>query len=107
MELGWNYVKFHPNSTTNSTTNIPLIINAITTARWKSGTSNNKKYFSEKRQEKVLTSVKTRKNTRGTHIFTDFFCVLLDFSAPVGRVDYHGLSLAGENPAPYRGKYNP
>ena len=41
VEYGWNYMKFHPNSTTNSTTYIPLIINAITTARWKSGTSNN------------------------------------------------------------------
>ena len=32
--------------------------------------------------------------------FTDFYCVLLDFSAPVGRNDYHGLSLAGGYPAP-------
>ena len=33
----------------------------ITTARWKGGTSNYKKYFSEKRQEKVLTAVKNKK----------------------------------------------
>ena len=39
--------------------------------------------------------------------FTDFYCVLLDLSAPVGRWDFHGLSLAGGNPAPYRRKYNP
>ena len=32
----------------------------ITTARWKGGTSNDKKYFSEKRQEKVLTAVKNK-----------------------------------------------
>ena len=30
----------------------------ITTPRWKGGTSNDKKYFSEKVQEKVLTTVK-------------------------------------------------
>ena len=60
VELGWNYVKFHPNSTRNSTSHNPLIINVITTARWKGGTSNDKKYFSEKRQEKVLTAVKNK-----------------------------------------------
>ena len=38
----------------------------ITTSRWKGGTSNDKKYFSEKRQEKVLTAVKNReKRTLG------------------------------------------
>ena len=39
--------------------------------------------------------------------FTDFYCVLLDLYAPAGRYDYHGLSLAGGYPAPYRRKYNP
>ena len=39
--------------------------------------------------------------------FTDFYCVLLDLSAPAGRNDCHGLSLAGGNPAPYRRKCNP
>ena len=58
VELGWNYVKFHPNSTHNSTIYNRLIINMITTPRWKGGTSNDKKYFSEKVQEKVLTTVK-------------------------------------------------
>ena len=48
VELGWNYVKFHPNSTHNSTIYNSLIINMITTSRWKGGTSNDKKYFSEK-----------------------------------------------------------
>ena len=32
----------------------------ITTARWKGGITNDKKYFSEKRQEKVLTAVKNK-----------------------------------------------
>ena len=36
-----------------------------------------------------------------------FYCVLLDLSAPAGRWDFHGLTLAGGNPAPYRRKYNP
>ena len=48
VELGWNYVKFHPNSTYNSTIYNSLIINMITTSRWKGGTSTDKKYFSEK-----------------------------------------------------------
>ena len=39
--------------------------------------------------------------------FHGFLCVLLDLSAPAGRNDCHGLSLAGGNPAPYRRKYNP
>ena len=33
-------------------------------------------------------------------------CVV-GFSAPAGRNDCYGLSLAGGNPAPYRRKYNP
>ena len=48
VELGWNYVKFHPNSTPNSTIYNSLIINMITTSRWKGGTSTDKNYFSEK-----------------------------------------------------------
>ena len=48
VELGWNYVKFHPNSTRNSTTFKHLIIRAITTPRWKGGITNDKKYFSGK-----------------------------------------------------------
>ena len=72
----------------------------ITTARWKGGTSNDKKYFSEKRQEKVLTAVKNKEKYSWYTHFHGFFCVLLDFSAPVGRVDYHGLTLAGDHPAP-------
>ena len=39
--------------------------------------------------------------------FTDFYCVLLDSSAPAGRNYCHGLSLAGDYPAPFRRKYNP
>ena len=38
--------------------------------------------------------------------FTDFLFIY-DLSAPAGRYDCHGLSLAGGYPAPYRRKYNP
>ena len=37
VELWWNYVKFHPNSTPNSTLNNLLIIKAISASRWKGG----------------------------------------------------------------------
>ena len=56
VEYGWNYMKFHPNSTPNSTMDKPLIIRVITMRRWKGGITNNKNYFSEKRQEKVVTT---------------------------------------------------
>ncbi|MDY4751744.1 MAG: hypothetical protein SPD44_03350, partial [Prevotella sp.] len=52
VELGWNYMKFHPNSTTNSTLSKPLIIKAVTVLRWKSGIRNHKKYFSGKESKK-------------------------------------------------------
>ncbi len=55
---GWNYMKFHPNSTRNSTTYKYLIICALTTTRWKGGITNDKNYFSEKGRKKVLTTVK-------------------------------------------------
>ena len=58
VEYGWNYMKFHPNSTCNSTMDKPLIIRVVTMRRWKGGITNNKKYFSGKRWEKVLTTVK-------------------------------------------------
>ena len=45
VELGWNYVKFHPNSTHNSTLPNILILKYITSLRWKGGTSNHKKNF--------------------------------------------------------------
>ena len=66
MELWWNYVKFHHNSTHNSTPSKPLIIKAVTVLRWKSGIRNHKKYFSGKRVEKVLTTVKIR-TKQGLH----------------------------------------
>ena len=56
VELGWNYMKFHPNSTHNSTMYKPLIIRAVAPPRWKGGITNDKKYFSEKVQEKVVTT---------------------------------------------------
>ena len=46
VELGWNYMKFHPYSTYNSTTPNTLTLNTIIPARWKSGITNEKKYFS-------------------------------------------------------------
>ena len=45
VELGWNYVKFHPNSTHNSTLPNILIIRRITSPRWKGGITNDIKYF--------------------------------------------------------------
>ena len=51
-------MKFHPNSTRNSTTFKHLIIKAIATPRWKGGITNDKKYFSGKRQENILITVK-------------------------------------------------
>ena len=39
--------------------------------------------------------------------FHGFFLFIYDLSAPAGRYDCHGLSLAGGYPAPYRRKYNP
>ena len=39
VELGWNYMKFHPNSTHNSTLSNMLIIKHIIYPRWKGGTS--------------------------------------------------------------------
>ena len=58
VELGWNYMKFHPYSTHNSILDKPLSIKDITMQGWKGGITNNKKYFSEKVYEKVLTTVK-------------------------------------------------
>ena len=56
VEYRWNYEKFHPYSTRNSTKRNRLTIKAIITQRWNGGITNNKKYFSEKVQEKVVTT---------------------------------------------------
>ena len=45
VELGWNYMKFHPNSTHNSTSPNTLNIKHIYYLRWKGGITNDKKYF--------------------------------------------------------------
>ena len=45
VELGWNYMKFHPNSTHNSTSPNTLNIKHICCPRWKGGITNDKKYF--------------------------------------------------------------
>ena len=52
-------MKFHPNSTPNSTSCKPLIIRVVTPMRWKGGITNDKKYFSGNSVEKVLTTVKS------------------------------------------------
>ena len=39
VEYGWNYMKFHPYSTHNSTTSNTLTLKHITHRRWKGGTS--------------------------------------------------------------------
>ena len=57
VEYGWNYMKFHPNSTTNSTAPNTLILIVITPPWWKSGITNDKKYFSWKRAEKLWIDV--------------------------------------------------
>ena len=51
-------MKFHPNSTPNSTIRNSLIIRGMTTPRWKGGITNDKKYFFENRTETVLITVK-------------------------------------------------
>ena len=60
--MRWNYGGIMGgascNSTRNSTKRNRLTIKAIITQRWNGGITNNKKYFSEKVQEKVLTIVK-------------------------------------------------
>ena len=45
VELGWNYVKFHPNSTYNSTSSNALILRWIISPWWKGGITNDIKYF--------------------------------------------------------------
>ncbi len=65
---GWNYMKFHPNSTRNSTTFKHLIFKTITAPRWKGGITNDKKYFSGKEQENILTTVKSL-HFYGSHLF--------------------------------------
>ena len=45
--MWWNYMKFHPNSTPNSTILIFLIIKTIATPRWKGGITFRKIIFLE------------------------------------------------------------
>ena len=47
VELGWNYMKFHPNSTPNSTYVILLIYSALDMWRWKGGITFQKNIFLE------------------------------------------------------------
>ena len=76
VEYGWNYRKFHPYSTHNSTLDKPLSIREVTIQGWKSGITNEKIYFSEIRVGKVLTTVKN--NTKyGYHFIGKHFLELL------------------------------
>ena len=70
-------MKFHPNSTTNSTTHKALTIKIVVTLRWKGGITNDKKYFSWKRAEKVLTTVKNQQKGLTIHSDDSFFFHLL------------------------------
>ena len=53
VELGWNYMKFHPNSTPNSTLPNVLILKVITFRRWKSGITFRKFIFQRIMTEKL------------------------------------------------------
>ena len=53
VELGWNYMKFHPNSTTNSTLSNVLILKVITFRRWKGGITFRKFIFQRIMTEKL------------------------------------------------------
>ena len=52
VELGRNYMKFHPYSTHNFTLGKPLIVRMVTMRMWKGGITINKNYFSEKSMKK-------------------------------------------------------
>ena len=54
VELGWNYMKFHPNSTHNSTYVIPLIYSVLGIWRWKGGITFQKNIFSGKYSRKYV-----------------------------------------------------
>ena len=45
VELGWNYMKFHPNSTHNSTYFILLIFNVLSMRWWNGGITFSKIFF--------------------------------------------------------------
>ena len=56
VELGWNYMKFHPNSTHNSTLSNVLILKVITSRRWKGGITFHKFIFQRIMAEKLVTT---------------------------------------------------
>ena len=60
VELGWNYMKFHPNSTHNSTLPNVLILKVITSRRWKSGITFRKFIFQRIMTEKLWIYVNFR-----------------------------------------------
>ena len=69
----------------NSTTRNPLITKAITVKRWKGGITNEKKYFSENRGEKVLTTVK-------------YYCSKVSTPIGVGNVSHYYRRYEGLRP---------
>ena len=56
VELGWNYMKFHPTSTLPNVLNIKHIY----CPRWKGGITNDKKYFLRIIAEKLRINVKNK-----------------------------------------------
>ena len=52
VELGWNYMKFHPNSTHNSTIPILLITNNLTRQGWNGGITLQEIFFQRITHEK-------------------------------------------------------
>ena len=56
VELGWNYMKFHPYSTHNSTLFNVLILKVITSQRWKCGITFRKIIFQRIMAEKLVTT---------------------------------------------------
>ena len=56
VEYAWNYMKFHPYSTHNSTSPNTLNIKHIYCPRWKGGITNDKKYFLRIIAEKLVTT---------------------------------------------------
>ena len=60
VELGWNYMKFHPYSIHNSTSPNTLNIRHIYYQEWKGGITNDKKNFLRIIAEKLRINVKNK-----------------------------------------------
>ena len=80
VELGWNYMKFHPNSTYNSTYFILLIFNVLSMRWWNGGITFSKFFFSVnygwkyvKKCENILISLQNR------HFLESFQCKVAQY----------------------------